>query len=123
MNGECSEPLTITYGVPQGSVLGPKLFLLYINDLTHVIQNCKIFLYADDIVLFKEMDKNQVARNLTLLQEDVTAVANWCKVNELTINLSKTKAQFFPKSRNVDCDSFETENVITIDACDISYVP
>ena len=123
MNGECSEPLTITYGVPQGSVLGPKLFLLYINDLTHVIQNCKFFLYADDIVLFKEMDKNQVARSFTLLQEDVTAVANWCKVNELTINLSKTKAQFFPKSRNVDCDSFETENVITIDTCDISYVP
>ena len=69
------------------------------------------------------MDKNQAARNLILVQEDVTAVANWCKVNELTINLNKTKAQLFPKSRNVDCDSFENENVITIDACDISYVP
>ena len=87
MNGECSESLTITYGVPQGSVLGPKLFLLYINDLTHVIQNCKFFLYADDIVLFKEIDKNQAARNMLLIQEDITAVANLWKANELTINL------------------------------------
>ena len=48
----------------------------HLRSATHVIQNCKFFLYADDIVLFKEMDKNQAARNLIFVQEDVTAVAN-----------------------------------------------
>ena len=50
VNGKCSAFLDISCGVPQGSILGPLLFLLYVND-THISVSCKLALYADDSVL------------------------------------------------------------------------
>ena len=98
MEGKCSDMLNITYGVPQGSVLGPKLFLLYINDLTSVIKNCEYYLYADDIVLYRRLRPENVGNDFAFFEEDVQSVSNWCVVNELTINIKKTKLQYFPKN-------------------------
>ena len=49
-------------GVPQGSVCGPLLFLLYIDDIAHIMKNCKVSLYADDTVLYVAKDDIDTAR-------------------------------------------------------------
>ena len=52
VNGVFSDPQSIQFGVPQGSILGPLLFIVYINNLPSVVQSCDIQLYADDTLLF-----------------------------------------------------------------------
>ena len=85
-----SELENIVCGVPQGSVLGPLLFLIYINDLCDVTENCKSFLYADDTVLVS--NEQDIYTTHMHLQSDLDNVANWCKGNKLSINIKKTKA-------------------------------
>ena len=92
VEGECSDRLKITYGV-----LGPKLFLLYINDLTDVIHNCEFYLYADDIVLYRKLRTYQRRNDFALFLEDVQSVINWCITNELTINIKKKQGTIFSR--------------------------
>ena len=66
-----SEWLPVRSGVPQGSVLGPLLFLLYIDEIHHVISNSTVKLFADDIALYKQIVSTH---DETLLQEDLTKV-------------------------------------------------
>ena len=82
---ELSEALPVTFGVPQGSILGPLLFLVYINDLSSAIKHSEVSLYADDTVLYcfsKEPHKLE-----SKLNEDLYNVALWLKANKLTLNL------------------------------------
>ena len=88
-NNIVSELKLITCGVPQGSVCGPLLFLMYINDIAGVLNHCKVALYADDTVLYIESEN--VSDAVTLMQNDLNALAKWCNGNKLSINCKKTK--------------------------------
>ena len=88
-NGNMSGKITVSSGVPQGSVLGPLLFILYINDICDVIEHCNIILYADDCVLYTSHRKSTVVQ--AILQSDASKLANWCNINLLSINVRKTK--------------------------------
>ena len=98
INGKTSSMLNINCGVPQGSVLGPLLFLIYINDLEMFLSNVHVSQYADDTVI-SYTDKNQQKIN-EILMENLTALAEWCEMNKLTVNVGKTKSMYFG-SRNI----------------------
>lgn len=86
-NGFNSEFTDVYSGVPQGSVLGPLLFLIYINDLPSVV-NSNILLFADDCVVFREItNSNDVAS----LQSDLGAIADWCSEWLMQLNINKCK--------------------------------
>ena len=78
----------IKIGVPQGSCLGPLLYLFYVNDLPRAVQNSRMSMYADDTCLSHQ------SRNLSLLNEaineDLTRVDNWLKGNKLSLQVMKT---------------------------------
>ncbi len=79
--GVLSDAFPISHGVPQGSILGPLLFILFINDLPKCITNCKIALYADDTVLLlsaKTSEEIQVN-----IQEELDRAIKWFKENRL----------------------------------------
>ena len=88
-NNEKSNELEIKTGVPQGSILGPLLFLLYVNDLPMAIHKSSLDMYADDSTLYTS------GRNFSVieqsLQEDTNNISNWCKINNMAINANKTK--------------------------------
>ena len=87
INGTRSFTKPVFVGVPQGSVLGPLLFVLFVNDLPNVIKSSKILLYADDIKLYKQI---QLDRDVSLFQADIDAIAFWLSQNQLELSASKS---------------------------------
>lgn len=89
---------SIDKGVPQGSILGPLLFLIYINDLTSILTHSQPFLYADDTTIVTKDKSIDALTNK--LSADFYNVQNWCTANGLTINTNKTQFIVFHSSHN-----------------------
>ena len=75
------------YGVPQGSVFGPLLFILYINDMQHALGDINVQLYADDTVLSVYGKNAKEVRDI--LQRNLDRFQRWCNGNKLTVNPQK----------------------------------
>jgi hypothetical protein len=91
-----SDWCNVTSGVPQGSVLGPQLFNIYINDLPRLLNNTSK-LYADDTKIISIVDTHQQSLNL---QNDLNKVQNWSKTWLMKLNTKKCKVMHFGKFNN-----------------------
>ena len=116
VNGSVSsESTTVVSGVPQGSVLGPLLFLIYIDSITSVplSEGSKISLYADDMMLYKPISSSA---DLTNLQKDVDSIFEWSCSNFMVFNVTKCKSMLLSCKRNV------TTPTLTLDGCPLDFV-
>lgn len=90
INGTESSGAPLTMGVPQGSILGPLLFLIYINDLPHFVDDlCEIILFADDTSLVFKTDRRK--DNFDDVNNTLSQVLHWFTANNLLLNANKTK--------------------------------
>ena len=89
INGHYSEWLPVLSGVPQGSILGPLLFILYVNDLHSLIKSSSLKIYADDVALYTIVSSYQDCVNL---QDDLARTYDWSLTWQLKLNPSKCEA-------------------------------
>lgn len=85
-------------GVPQGSILGALLFIIYINDIENVVKHCKVVMYADDTLLYIKTESIEECKRK--INCDIDLINNWLKMNKLKLNEQKTKVMAI----NSNCD-------------------
>lgn len=99
VNGHLSEPETLKCGVPQGSILGPLLFLIYINDLPNCLKHSNPRMYADDTNL--TTTGSSVVEISHSVNADLLNVGDWLIANKLSLNVVKTEQMFIGSDHNL----------------------
>ena len=99
VNGVDSKVQNIDIGVPQGSCLGPLLFLLYINDLPKITNNAKVYMYADDTSL--SLQNHSMSQLNRALNQDLLALDKWLRGNKLSLNVAKTHSMVISTKRKL----------------------
>ena len=112
-NGTKSRTETITCGVPQGSILGPLLFLLYINDLGYISEKLTAIMFADDSNIFvSHKDPKILEQNIN---KELQHIVNWLNSNRLSLNILKTHYMVFSPKKHKSSPDLKLEiNGITI---------
>ena len=101
VNGESSFSLDVLSGVPRGSVLGPLLFLIYIDTIFSIELSVgsKLFVYEDDIVLYNPVANESCYHDL-YIQQDINKISLWSRNNLMVFNISKCKCMLLSHKRN-----------------------
>ena len=98
LNGQLSTPKQVTCGVPQGSILGPLLFLIYINDMNKAINNSTVYHFADDTNLLYSHKNPKTLKKA--MNRDLKSLYEWLCANRLSLNVGKTEFMIFRPPKN-----------------------
>jgi hypothetical protein len=91
-DGALSSSLPVTQGVPQGSILGPLLFSVFINDISNSILFSKYHIYADDVQIYLGGGEENIASVVSQINTDLASISDWSTRNGLCLNSQKTQA-------------------------------
>lgn len=108
INDSFSKPVKVHSGVPQGSHLGPLIFILFLNDITKCVKFARCLIYADDLKIFSSIHNVHDAINL---QKDIDAISHWCEKNLLFLNAKKCKIMSFTRSSSYVIHDYCINNV------------
>ena len=89
VDGVFSDWSAVTKGIPQGSILGPLMFIIFVNDMPDVVKYCTVNQYADDITVYTS-DKSPYAVG-SALEDDLERISGWIRANSLMMNVAKTQ--------------------------------
>ena len=110
--GVTSEQQEIERGVPQGSILAPTCFILFINDLPNIAEFMELVIFADDTNLFfSDKDKSQLRKKI---KHDLSTLVEWFRSNQLSLNVKKTNYMLFSRHKeknNIDKEDIEIKQV------------
>ena len=107
-NNVNSNIMNIDCGVPQGSVLGPLLFIIYTNDINNCLSKVKSILFADDTTIY--LRSKDIKSLFSDVKQDLTNLIIWFRTNKLSLNLSKTNYVLFKKNNTkIDIDESEMQ--------------
>ena len=105
-----SNPGVIHCGVPQGSILGPLLFLIFINDIAKCSNQFKYILYADDSTLSTCVKGHNVMDSAELINSELKCLDRWQKSNKISINADNTKYMLFSYNKNANFPDISVRN-------------
>lgn len=120
VNNTASTPLGIKHRVPQGSTLGPLLFILYINDVIKYLEGVSVSLYADDTVIYTA--NTDSLTNIQILNHNADLFYRWCNLNKLTVNISKSKCMLFSNINERTSVNLRKNACISLDKQRLTFV-
>ena len=113
VNGVNSEKLTVGCGVPQGSILGPLLFIIYIHDICNVSNECSLIIFADDTNIF--FTGRNPAELENVVCKELCKFHKWFTANKLSLNIDKTNFMVFSSSKYVFNINMNGEPVVRVE--------
>ena len=117
-----SDTLEMVCGVPQGSVLGPLLFIIYTNDLPQNIKTAKCILFADDTTIYQS--SNNILHLYTIMNSELEILNDWFRANKLSLNATKTHYMFFSRNRILkqNTNNLQIDNTILTRANTVKFL-